>query len=428
MSGKLTKSNTLTNCNVRVLFHAFPVSRHPSRLAPVLIAKLGSSPNFRLTAATVNLFSILIADQPTGDAPTLPPAIARNIESFRAHHPDLSHRFFDQPAIRAFLRSHMEPDVLWAYDQLLPYAYRADLARLCLLHEFGGVYADLSVFFHASWPVRSGKLAVFRDRAVIAPWIVSNTIISAPPRFPAIEAAIRMIVAHCRTRYRGASPLCPTGPVLFGKAIAQHCEPDQIHLGEVRNAAGRDTTEALVFVDATDGRMIAYRTKTMAGLRELGLHRGVNNYNDFYHARLTYADDFPVTVGAGYLHQHGRTKCALHHGELAYHGDEPGDAAQDIVLCAMPFPFAAGSYRVMLDLPAATDGTVVTLFAFANETGEALARTLHPTDGGANATVVLALAMPASRDDIVIGIRASGTGEIRIRGLRIARLQNEQAP
>ena len=137
----------------------------------------------------MNLFSILIADGPEGDPPaaTLPPTVARNIDSFKAHHPDLAHRFFDRYAIRSFLADSMEQDVLWAFDQLLPYAYKADLARLCLLHEFGGVYADLSVCFHGSWSVRPGKLSIFRDRAFFAPWIVSNTIIAAPPRFPAIQ-------------------------------------------------------------------------------------------------------------------------------------------------------------------------------------------------------------------------------------------------
>jgi hypothetical protein len=68
----------------------------------------------------MNLFSILIADNPEGDlsTETLPPGISRNIESW--------------------------------------------------------------------------KLSVFRDCAVIAQWIVSNTIIAAPPRFPAIEAVIKI--------------------------------------------------------------------------------------------------------------------------------------------------------------------------------------------------------------------------------------------
>lgn len=370
----------------------------------------------------MNLFSILIADRAPDQPPALPPAVARNIASFQEHHPGLPHRLYDQPAIRAFLRSHMEGDVCRAYEELLPYAYRADLARLCLLHEFGGAYADLSVFFHAGLPVQSGKLLVFRDRAVDAPWIVSNTVIAAPPRLPAFEAAIRMIVANCGRRYRGVSSLCPTGPVLFGKAIAMHCEPEQIHLGEVINVAQRDSSETLAFVDATDGKLVAYRTKSAAGLGGLGMHAGVNNYNDFYYAQLVYASDFPVTIRADYLARYGTASGILdgHHWLLERKGgDEPLATAG---LCRLPMPFAAGRYRVLLDLADAAPGEVG-LYATAHGTGAMLAHARSA--GGWPASVAMELDIDTSRKDIVIGILAERGARLRVAGLRIERLQVE---
>lgn len=373
------------------------------------------------------LFSILIADAQSGCQPSLPPAIERNIASFQAQHPGMAHRLWDGEAIRDFLRSHMEADLLRAYDALLPYAYRADLARLCLLYEIGGVYADLSVFFHAGWPMRPGKLAVFRDRPVIAPWIVSNTVISAAPRFAALETAIRMIVSNCNRRYRGASPLCPTGPVLLGKAIALSCEPQQIHLGEVVNVAGRASTEALVFVDATDGQMIGYRTKTRAGLAELGLQEGVTDYNDFHRARLIYAGDFPVIVGADYLHQHAQYASRFDGIELCHAA--AGSGAQTVLLCALPLPFVAGSYRLTLDLTQADAGSVVSLLALANNGNTLLARRDHPvtvavtSDAPATGRPDLALDLLVSRKDIVLVVLYQGIGDCRLRGLHIALLR-----
>ena len=373
---------------------------------------------------SMNLFSILIADQPVTDPAALPPAIARNIASLREHHPGLPHRLYDQDAIRDFLRTQMEPDVAWAYEQLLPYAYRADLARLCLLHAFGGLYADLSVFFHAPLPLDSGKIIVFRDRAVIAPWIVSNTILGAPAGAPALEAAIRMIVANCRSRYRGASSLCPTGPVLLGKAIAMHCEPGQIHLGEVQNVSQRDDTEALVFVDATDGRMIGYRTKRGAGLSELGLELGVNNYNDFYYSHLTYAADYPLLVGADYLALHGRTGCKLDGGQLAYPGAAAtaGVTPDPVVLCHLPIPFAAGRYRVSADLGA---GAGIALVALEKGSGKQLAQSAPQADGGPQP--VLELDIARSRNDVVIGVLSTDGAPLRIAGLRVERPQQGNA-
>lgn len=376
--------------------------------------------------APMNLFSILIADGlPAGP---LPPAIARNIASLREHHPGLPHRLYDQEAIRAFLRAHTEADVVQVYEQLLPYAYRADLARLCLLHAFGGLYADLSVFFHAPLPLASGKMIVFRDRAHVAPWIVSNTILGAPAGAPALEAAIRMIVANCRTRYRGASSLCPTGPVLLGKAIALHCEPDDIHLGEVSNAVQSDTSEALVFVDTVARRLVGYRTKAAAGLAQLGLAQGVNNYNDFYYARVIYASDYPVLVDAAYLLQHGRARAVADGACLGWQGDANATAPETVALCRLPLPFAAGRYRVLVELADASAGAAVTLLAAASGDGATLARAEQVLARGGAATPALALDIRASRNDIVIGILASPGARLRIAGLRIERASHEAAP
>ncbi|MDN4061636.1 capsular polysaccharide synthesis protein [Massilia sp. YIM B02769] len=380
----------------------------------------------------MKLFSILIADRPAVDVAALPPAVARNVASFREHHPALPHQLYDQDAIRDFLRGHMEADVAWAFEELMPYAYRADLARLCLLHEFGGAYADLSVFFHAPLPVSSGKLAIFRDRAVHAPWIVSNTIIAAPPRLPAFEAAIRMIVANCRTRYRGASSLCPTGPILFGKAIAMHCEPEQIHLGEVINLAQRDNTEALAFVDATDGRMIGYRTKSAAGLQQLGLSEGVNNYNDFYYAHLVYASDYPVRMLASYLARHGRTDGVMEGDQLVLRSASTDEhpapvAGSGTAACHIPLPFAAGRYCLLLVL-AEGGGGELTLRANIQGSGATLAEVRARVDGAAPAAAALTLDLPGSRKDIVVCILAGGGAHLRIAELRIERLAHDLAP
>ncbi|HYD61876.1 MAG TPA: glycosyltransferase [Noviherbaspirillum sp.] len=371
----------------------------------------------------MHLFNILIADHPEGILPhnALPPAIVRNIESFKAHHPELTHRLLDKYAIREFLANKMGQEVLWAFDQLLPYAYQADLARLCLLYEFGGIYADLSVHFHRAWSVLPGKISIFRDRAVIAPWIVSNTIIAAPPRFPAIEAAIRMILANCQSRYRGTSPLCPTGPVLFGKAIAMHCSPDQIHLGEVTNVAARETTESLVFVDATDGHLVAYRAKTKAGLTELGLCDGVNNYNDFYCAGVIYANDFPVTGTADYVHRMGQTRCALVDGELACVPEHPSGTDLRPLALANLFPFAPGAYTVLMDVSEASAGSMLALLAVRTGDGVELSRKTVEIEQDGPATIAMAFELTASRNDIGIAILASPNTSARIKQLRFLR-------
>ena len=40
--------------------------------------------------------------------------------------------------VELFLADHYEPNVLEAYRKLIPYAYRADLARYCIVNKLGG--------------------------------------------------------------------------------------------------------------------------------------------------------------------------------------------------------------------------------------------------------------------------------------------------
>lgn len=354
-----------------------------------------------LSEILMNLFSILITNESTHDNAQLPFHISQNIESFKRHHPGLTHCLYDPEAIRNFLAVSMERDVLWAFDQLLPYAYQADLARLCLLYVFDGVYADLSVCFHAPWNVLPNTISIFRDRAFVAPWIVSNSIIAAPARFAAIEAAIRMIVANCQNGHRGSSALCPTRPVLLGKAIAMHCSPEQIHLGEVKNVAESERVESLVFVDSTDRRLIGYRSKSQAGLAELGLHAGVNNYNDFYRAGVVYAADFPITFPAGALHVRGQSRCEFIGDDLVYRPqDADAGTDQQVVMIGNFLPFNPGTYTVSLEVSKVNPGAQLTLIALCARDADELGRASITFAHIGLEDLLLQFTLSASRDDI----------------------------
>ena len=52
---------------------------------------------------------------------------------------------WNNASLRDFISTTFSGDVLQAYDILKPLAYKADLGRLCLLHAFGGWYADISL-------------------------------------------------------------------------------------------------------------------------------------------------------------------------------------------------------------------------------------------------------------------------------------------
>jgi hypothetical protein len=172
---------------------------------------------------------------------------------------------------------------------------------LCILYQQGGIYADLSVYFFSRWPptnhiaeLPSRKLAIFRDFCNTAPWQVANTIIFAPRQHRAIEKAIDLITVNVKNEFYGCSSLSPTGPDLFGKAIALTCEPEDLITGDsvfalpqVSPGSRPVVTEAshcFVFL----GNLHAVKRKRVgAALSELGIAGG-NRYNDLWISRDIY--------------------------------------------------------------------------------------------------------------------------------------------
>ena len=55
---------------------------------------------------------------------------------------DCIHYLFHDADCREFIAREYPPDVLMAYDLLIPTAFKADLWRYCVLYKYGGVYLD----------------------------------------------------------------------------------------------------------------------------------------------------------------------------------------------------------------------------------------------------------------------------------------------
>ena len=73
----------------------------------------------------------------------LPPKMRERVELLKIQNPRFNHHLFDDNDCREFIKTHFQPDVLEAYDTLIPGAYKADLWRLCVLFINGGIYVDI---------------------------------------------------------------------------------------------------------------------------------------------------------------------------------------------------------------------------------------------------------------------------------------------
>lgn len=63
-------------------------------------------------------------------------------DRFAALNPDFTLRWYDFPGCRAMLAASEDDRLARTWDALVPNAYRADLWRLFVLREHGGMYLD----------------------------------------------------------------------------------------------------------------------------------------------------------------------------------------------------------------------------------------------------------------------------------------------
>jgi hypothetical protein len=208
-------------------------------------------------------------------------------ESFPTH----TYTLYNNAMVEAFLRDHYPAEVLVAYRSLRPYAYKADLARLCILQVHGGWYVDASVAWATPVLLPAGtELVAVRDlqRCSRTSWACSNGLIYARAGHPSLQAAIDTILRHCSEQYYGSTPLCPTGPVVWGRAVALHAQSASSLFCELMELTPGLPQKNAAFV-GPDGELWAFLKPTRGGGGLQGFAApGTNNYNHYWHARQVY--------------------------------------------------------------------------------------------------------------------------------------------
>lgn len=149
----------------------------------------------------------------------LPPLMDRSINLIRFLNPRFKYFLFDDNDCRKFIRDYFKPDVLWAYDNLIPGAYKADLWRYCILFIHGGIYLDIKYT-----PLNGFKFINLTEKEHLVSDIdntgIYNALMVCLPKNELLYKAIRQIVENVKTKFYGNNFLEPTGPKLLSKFIS----------------------------------------------------------------------------------------------------------------------------------------------------------------------------------------------------------------
>lgn len=74
--------------------------------------------------------------------------MSRMVESWK--NSGWEYRFYDDNAITKFLSTYFPPEIIQAFDAVIPGAFKADIFRYCVLLIHGGVYADVDVLLESN--------------------------------------------------------------------------------------------------------------------------------------------------------------------------------------------------------------------------------------------------------------------------------------
>jgi mannosyltransferase OCH1-like enzyme len=220
----------------------------------------------------------------------LPPYLGECVETAKQIFPMLRHVLYDMESAREFIAKQFGSEVVTAFDKLNPYAYKVDLFRYCVLHAVGGWYFDIAVRPLARVNVPQDiETIAFRDMMIFSQtnWACSTGILYARPNSAVYQKAIELAVGNCKSNYYGINPLCPTGPVVLGKAFALQGESSNRLFGDLMVLTPNHNKKNIAYV-LHDGTIFAFGKPAGGGdLTQVGAS-GTNNYNDFYAARTVY--------------------------------------------------------------------------------------------------------------------------------------------
>jgi hypothetical protein len=126
---------------------------------------------------------------------------------------------WDESMIQNLISESFEDDVLVAYNKIKPYAYKSDLARLCILYVHGGWYSDIGIKFLNK--INTDKeILVFRDRASTNIFdytnLIQNSIIYSIPGQPKILECINRLSKIYISEHYGNDPAYVGGLVQMG--------------------------------------------------------------------------------------------------------------------------------------------------------------------------------------------------------------------
>ena len=150
----------------------------------------------------------------------LPTYMRKNNKLLQELNPEFNYYLYDDRMCRNFIIEYFDRDTLYAFDTLLPGAYKSDLWRLCILYVYGGIYLDIKYvnapnfkfinMIHKEYFVRDHGYGIYQALLICLP---KNEI---------LMKCINHIIYNVKNKLYLNNALEITGPQLMCKYFVRH--------------------------------------------------------------------------------------------------------------------------------------------------------------------------------------------------------------
>jgi len=160
----------------------------------------------------------------------LPRGMKEAINKLKKNNPEFEYIFHDDNQCREFIGNNFPDIVLYAFDNLIPGAYKADIWRYCILYIFGGIYVDIKFE-----PVGDYKFLDLVDNEYYVldrpnPFGVSiyNGLMVMKPKNEILKLALNQIIKNVTNKIYDSSPIYISGSGLLGNLLHANDSYDNI--------------------------------------------------------------------------------------------------------------------------------------------------------------------------------------------------------
>ncbi|MDK4679439.1 glycosyltransferase family 32 protein [Kingella negevensis] len=242
------------------------------------------------------IHQIYISDEPAGQ---LPAALNQAVQSVNQNVQHTQHVIYFKETLREWIMQNYGAEMLKAFDKLVPYAFKADLARYLLLYKLGGWYFDIST--RVINPVNRiddnidmiAFMDLFHQQGI--PVAYCNGILYAKAGSPILEKLIDYVCYNISHEIRGRTTLAATGPVALGHILAQEGANHRILTGSFMDLTPTHPRKNRGYV-FHDGFLFAlHKGENMGGDLSAFGAKGTNNYLQLYQERKEYDPNIHVS-------------------------------------------------------------------------------------------------------------------------------------